>query len=133
MEPSHTAKPKQTGELRGFLERAAFALGPLGTGIVLDALDFATFGPVGIMLGAVVGGTAGWILGQYERFDRSVRIGFALCAAAYLTIPLTEPIPLATILFLLARFFEGPRPSRESRPTDTVEPTTAERDPVVGS
>ena len=142
MEPIDATRPEQASELRGFLERIAFALGPIGTGIILDALDFATFGPVGIFLGAVVGGSAGWILGKYERFDRSLRIAFALCAAAYMTIPFTEVIPVATTLSLLARYFQGPRPRAtskghvqgprpivESGPTDASEPTTAERDP----
>ncbi len=127
--PEQTGQPKQKGELRGLLERLAFAIGPLGTGIILDVLDFATFGPVGIFLGAVVGGSVGWILGKYERFDRSLRIAFALCAAAYMTIPFTEVIPVATTLSLLARYFQGPRPIVESGPTDASEPTTAERDP----
>lgn len=101
--------PKQIGELRGFIERLCFALGPLGAGIVLDVLDFATFGPIGLVLGVLVGGCAGWVLGAYQSFDRNLRIAFAVCAAAYMTIPFTEPIPLATILVLTARFFEGPR------------------------
>ena len=99
----------QSAELRGFLERLSFALGPLGAGFVLDALDLATFGPIGLCLGAVVGGYAGWILSNYEGIDRNLRIAFAICAAAYMTIPFTEAIPAATILVLLARFFAGPR------------------------
>jgi hypothetical protein len=101
--------PKQIGELRGFFQRLCFALGPLGAGIILDVLDFVTFGPIGVFSGAVVGGCAGWILGAYERFDRNLRIAFAICAAAYMTIPFTEPIPVATLLVLMARFFQGPR------------------------
>jgi NhaP-type Na+/H+ or K+/H+ antiporter len=133
MEPIDATQPKPTRELRGFLERLAFALGPLGTGIILDVLDFATFGPVGILLGVVVGGAAGWILGKYERFDRNLRIAFALCAAAYMTIPLTEPIPVATVLSLLARYFQGPRIRDDRQPTDTLDPPVAARQRVVGS
>jgi hypothetical protein len=107
MEPNSTP-PKQFVELRGFLERLYYALGPLGAGIILDVLDLATFGPIGIVAGALVGGYAGWILGECEGFDRSIRIAFAICAAAYMTIPFTEPIPAATILILTARFFAGP-------------------------
>ena len=104
-----------TDELRGLAERLSFAIGPLGAGLVLDVLDLATFGPIGLFLGAIVGGCAGWILSNYEGIDRNLRIAFAVCAAAYMTIPFTEAIPAATILVLLARFFAGPRAEPESK------------------
>ena len=107
MEPQFTL-PKQFVELQGFLQRLHCALGPLAAGIILDVLDLATFGPVGIVFGALVGGYAGWILGECEGFDQSIRIAFAICAAAYMTIPFTEPFPAATILNFTARFFAGP-------------------------
>jgi hypothetical protein len=80
----------------------------LGTGLLLDFLDLATFGPFGLVAGAAIGGYAGWILGKYEGFGRDLRIAFAICTAAYMMIPFTEWVPAATILFLLARFFVGP-------------------------
>ncbi len=111
------------GELRGFFQRLCFALGPLGAGIVLDLLDFATFGPIGLFAGALVGGYAGWILGAYQNFDRNLRIAYAICTAAYMTIPFTETIPVATILVLVARFFEGPNMNAEPQPSvDATDP-----------
>ena len=110
----------QIGELQGFLHRLCFALGPLGAGIVLDLLDLATFGPIGIFAGTLVGGCAGWILGGFEAFDRSLRIAFAICAAAYMTIPFTEMIPVATMLVLVARFFQGPNMNAERRSADAT-------------
>ncbi len=115
------APSAQTDEVTGLLQRILFSLGPLGAGILLDLLDLATFGPFGLCLGAVVGGAAGWILGKHEGFDQNLRIAFALSCAAYMTIPFTEPIPAATALFLLARFFVGPR-----LPTDTAAPSPYE-------
>ena len=106
-------------ELAGFLRRASYALGPLGAGIILDLLDFATFGPVGLFLGALVGGCAGWILARDEGFDRGLGVAFALAAAAYRTIPTTEVIPAATALFLMARFFNGPAEIRSSAPAES--------------
>ena len=114
----HSPHRPQKSELRGLLERLSFALGPLGAGFILDALDLATFGPIGLCLGALVGGYAGWILSKHEGIDRALRIAYAICAAAYMTIPFTEAIPAATTLMLLARFFVGPR---------------AEVTPVIGS
>ncbi len=106
-------------ELAGFLQRASYALGPLGAGIILDLLDFATFGPVGLFLGALVGGCAGWILARDEGFDRGLGAAFALASAAYMTIPTTEVIPAATALFLVARFFHGPAEIRSSRRSES--------------
>ena len=102
------AESLPAAELEGFLQRLAFALGPVGTGLLLDFLDLATFGPVGLLIGAGIGGYAGWVLAKYEGFDRHLRFAFALCTAAYMMIPFTEWIPAATILLLLARFLQGP-------------------------
>ncbi len=99
---------KQFVELRGFFSRLYYALSPLSAGIILDVLDLATFGPVGIVFGVLVGGYAGWILGEREGFAQSIRIAFAICAAAYMTIPFTEPFPAATMLIFIARFLAGP-------------------------
>ena len=63
--------PQPMGELQGFLQRLCYALGPLGAGIVIDLLDLATFGPIGILVGALVGGYAGWVLGEFEGFDQN--------------------------------------------------------------
>ena len=119
--------PTQFVELQGFLQRLYYALGPLAAGIVLDVLDLATFGPIGIVVGALVGGYAGWILGGCEGFDHSIRIAFAICAAAYMTIPFTEPFPAATILIFTARFFAGPPsmaiPQRSTDSTDEANTT----------
>lgn len=112
--------PKHVVEVQGFLQRLSYALGPWGAGIILDMLDLATFGPIGIIAGAIVGGYAGWILGECEGFDRSIRIAFAICAAAYMTIPFTEPIPAATILILVARYFTGPPRTVTPQPPETT-------------
>ncbi len=100
--------PAESGELTGFIQRLLFALSPLGAGIILDLLDAATFGPIGIGCGVLVGGLAGWYLGKIEGLDANLRFALAICAAAYMTIPFTEAIPAATVLLFLARFFVGP-------------------------
>ena len=108
-----------------FCKDSTYALGPLGAGIILDVLDLATFGPIGIIAGALVGGYAGWVLGEFEGFDRNIRIAFAICTAAYMTIPFTEPIPAATILFLTARFFACPSARAVSQQsTDSTDEAT---------
>jgi hypothetical protein len=98
-----------------FLRRLYYALGPLAAGIVLDALDLATFGPVGLVAGAVVGAYAGWMIGTFEGLGRDGRIAIALCAAVYMTVPMTEPYPVATVFTLVARFFRDPSTRQRHR------------------
>lgn len=104
--------------MRSILSRIYYALGPLAAGIMLDALDLATFGPVGIFAGALVGAYAGWVIGEFEGLSRNGRITLACCAAVYMTIPTTEPIPLATAFSLVARFMKGPRENPEEPEKD---------------
>ena len=99
--------------MRSFLQRIYYALGPLAAGIMIDVLDLATFGTIGLMVGAVVGGYAGWVIGEFEGLNRDNRLALACCAALYMMIPMTEPIPIATAFTLLARFLKGPRDRRE--------------------
>jgi hypothetical protein len=99
--------------MRSFLRRIYYALGPLAAGIMIDVLDLATFGTVGLMIGALVGGYAGWVIGEFEGLSRDNRLALACCAAIYMMIPMTEPVPIATAFTLLARFLKGPREKRE--------------------
>lgn len=82
--------------------------------MVLDVLDLVTFGPIGLFAGGIVGLVAGWCLSQFESMDSSLRIAVAICAAIYMTLPFTAPIPAATILMLLIRYFRGPRLSADA-------------------
>lgn len=109
------------GELEGFFNRLGFAFGPLVAGMILDVLDFATFGPIGLVAGAVVGGYAGWILARFEHVDPPLRTAIAICAAAYMMIPFTEVVPAATILVLLARFFTGPKSLHSPADADSID------------
>jgi hypothetical protein len=79
----------------------------------------------------LIGGTAGWILGKYEGLESSLRVAFALCCAAYMTLPGTEFIPAATILQLLVRYFNGPRSTRSSDHRDTGSPAHSPYEPTV--
>ena len=86
----------------GPLARSLRALGPVAGGIVLDLADVASFGPVGLFTGFGIGGLLGWYLSGVYGYASSTRPLAALAAAVYCAIPMTEPLPLATILSVMS-------------------------------
>lgn len=109
------------------LERLHRALGPLAGGIIIDCVDFATFGPVGLVLGPIAGGLAGWWVSSLYRFETRGRLIVALLAAIYCTIPFTELLPLATIVAACARYWDStPTISRPVGSSAQDTPTVAE-------
>lgn len=91
------------------LQRLNRAFGPIVAGIIIDLVDFATFGPIGLVLGLPVGGLAGYWMGRCLGLERKACLWCALAAGIYCTIPFTELIPLATIVGAYARFRESGR------------------------
>ena len=91
------------------LQRLNRAFGPIAAGVIIDLVDFATFGPIGLVLGLPVGGLAGYWMGQCLGLERKACLWCALAAGIYCTIPFTELIPLATIVGAYARFRESGR------------------------
>ena len=67
-------------------------------------VDLATFGPLGIYGGFVLGGLAGWWISSLYGLSRVARFGFALLAMGYTAVPLTGPLPVATMISDFARF-----------------------------
>ena len=91
-----------------FLERLLHSFGPIAGGLLLDFADLATFGPIGIFAGFFVGiAVASWICSFY-RFSRRAKILVSLLAGIYCMVPMTELLPLATLVAASCRFFEEP-------------------------
>ena len=86
------------------LRRLYRALGPLAGGIILDFADLATFGPVGLVGGLFVGIAVGWWICSIYELSWQTRFLVAVIAGVYCTIPLTEMLPLATLISAIARF-----------------------------
>jgi catechol 2,3-dioxygenase-like lactoylglutathione lyase family enzyme len=87
------------------------ALGPIAAGLVLDFFDLLTPGPVGYVVGPIVGLIVGGYLAGFHGFKGMSRLALALLAAAYLAAPMTGFLPLATLIGALARFGQSkPRP-----------------------
>lgn len=85
------------------MERLHRAFGPLAGGILLDLVDLSTFGPYGLG-GFVIGGLTGWWICSIYRIPTSARLVLALLAGVYCLLPLTEFVPLATLISAYVRF-----------------------------
>ena len=92
----------------------AVAIGPIAAGVILDLVDFATFGPIGLWAGLVLGGAAGYLLAAGMGVRRDRRLGYALAAGAYCTLPYTAFLPAATLLGALIRLREKDSTPAES-------------------
>lgn len=84
------------------------ALFPVIGGLILDFTDFVTFGPIGIYFGLLLGGLIGWLISSIYGFSTKKRLLWALLSGIYCTIPVTEFVPVATILSAVARFDKIP-------------------------
>jgi hypothetical protein len=102
---SGVASPLRTGRLRRIF-------GPIVAGFVIDLLDFATFGPLGLWSGLLVGGLVGWWLAPELGFPRHRRGLAALLTGVYCMLPMTGLMPLATIVAGLVQLFDREFPPR---------------------
>lgn len=91
------------------LERLNHALGPVVAGMIIDAVDLLTFGPLGLGLGIPVGAFAGYWLGRSMRLEKHMCWICSVVAGIYCTIPGTEFLPLGTLVGALVRFQDEPQ------------------------
>jgi hypothetical protein len=102
-------EPAPKEDVSKVLKRANRAFGPIAAGIIIDVIDFATFGPIGFILGLPVGGLAGFWMGRCLGLSKIASFYCAIAAGIYCTIPFTELIPLATMVGAYVRFKESAR------------------------
>jgi hypothetical protein len=98
------------------------ALGPVMAGFIIDVVDFATFGPVGLVLGLPVGGAAGYWMGRTLGLNKQACLYCALAAGVYCTIPFTELLPLGTMVGAYARYRQEGQKNQEEQPASEHEP-----------
>jgi len=104
---SEAEVPVQTEDTAKFVKRVNRAFGPIMAGIIIDVIDFATFGPIGFILGLPVGGLAGFWMGRCLGLSKIASFYCAIAAGIYCTIPFTELFPLATLVGAYVRFKES--------------------------
>ena len=73
-------------------------LPPVLAGMLLDLLDFFTAGPVGPVLGPLLGGGGAYLLGTLYKLPRKKKLLFAIAAGVYCAVPFTAPVPLGTLV-----------------------------------
>jgi len=72
-------------------------------GVLIDAVDFLTIGPTGIRFGFLLGFGASLLALTVLRLPIRTRLQWSLFAGFYCALPLTERLPLASLLSLLMR------------------------------
>ena len=90
--------------------RAALAdgalIGPILAALIVDAGDLLTFGPIGIYAGFLVGAGLTFWLTSLGKMAIPFRLLCACVAGIYCTLPMTELVPIATIVSVAHRFFD---------------------------
>ena len=89
------------------IQRLNRAFGPVVAGLVIDLVDLATFGPIGLVLGLPIGAAAGYWMGRCLGLPTKASLLCALAAGIYCTLPGTEMLPIATLIGAGARYFES--------------------------
>lgn len=125
IEPDHPDLPEDLPP-RSLADRLHYALGPLAGGMLIDAADLITPGPLGLFGGLLVGLPVGWWVASIYGFSVPSRCLIATLAGIYCTIPATELIPLATLVSAVARFFADTPGTVRPRipPAESAEPSS---------
>ena len=103
---------------------------PIAAALAIDLADFATAGPLGLLTGLFVGASLTTVVALLSGARPRRAFGLGLLGAIYCALPLTEPIPLATMLtalhgFLLRRKHAAQSADPASEDAPNPEPAAA--------
>lgn len=70
-------------------------------GLLLDLIDFASYGPIGRTYGAVAGAAMGFYIASVFKVPMPHRVWWMAGAALYCAMPRTEFFPLATLFVVV--------------------------------
>jgi hypothetical protein len=90
------------------------AFGPVIAGLIIDLVDLSTFGPMGFYFGLPLGGGCGYWMGRTLGLTRKQSLYCAIAAGIYCMIPVSEFLPLATLVGAFARYRETSAPKAET-------------------
>lgn len=82
------------------------AVWPVIPPLVLDAVDFFCFGPIGVYFGLIIGCPVGYWVCSCYRMPLWKRLIGAVLAGLYCMLPFTGWLPAATLVAFYARFWE---------------------------
>ncbi len=102
---TRSSEPKQPDPVGGACSIRRMVV-PAMAGLAIDALDLATFGPVGLWAGIPLGAAVGFWLAPELGFPRRSRWLCAALTGLYCALPLTGFLPLATIAASAARVLD---------------------------
>ena len=83
----------------------ADAFGPLAAAVLLDAIDFVSYGQVGLLVGMFVGGTFTYVYTSMYGLPVWQRLLWAIAAGFYCLLPRTQLIPMATLAVALSQYW----------------------------
>jgi hypothetical protein len=89
---------------------------PVFAAMLLDLADLFSLGPQGLLIGLFVGSALGWRIASTSGFSRKGRLICAALAAVYCMLPMTELLPLATMLTTASRVVSALSLLRRFRP-----------------
>ncbi|MFC1497706.1 hypothetical protein ACFLS1_04415 [Verrucomicrobiota bacterium] len=106
--PPEDKQEKKEEPAPGTFCRYERAFGPIVGGLIIDLMDLATFGLVGIMCGLLVGAAAGFWVASISAISAVAGVQ----KIVYCTIPFTEIFPVATLIGAYARFNSSERKTK---------------------
>lgn len=89
------------------LQRLAEIFGPLAVAVMVDAVDFVSFGQIGLVFGMLVGGSLTYFFTSIYGLPVWQRLAWSLAAGVYCLLPHGRVLPLATLLVAGCQYWRG--------------------------
>jgi hypothetical protein len=83
----------------------ADAFGPLAAAVLVDAVDFVSFGQIGLLVGMFVGGTFTYVYTSMYGLPVWQRMLWSIAAGFYCLLPRTQLIPMATLVVAFSQYW----------------------------
>ncbi|MCB1045319.1 MAG: hypothetical protein KDC35_20425 [Acidobacteria bacterium] len=84
---------------------------PILVGMVVDMLDLATLGPLGVMWGWLIGGVGTYVVATLNKVPPKPKLFWSVVVGLYCSIPGTSFLPVATVMMTLWKWL-GHKPKQ---------------------